>query len=372
MESMFYSDSMSADFPVITRYEVVGAEDVLRTNAELWASFKEGGLGVKEFSTALKENMEGTYAMRRAYSGMRMAIRTEWAPILETAAVLRGIGQIGRDVVQMWQAYTLGQMRVEQAQRNVVEATQDVASAQALYNQYLRAFGSESSYTKEALGKLEKAQSDLKDALRASAKAQQDNIAGYVGMALEGVGLISTLITMGVHLELLNAQLAASGGLLATIKGATAAGTVGGTLATALGIGAGAAVAGVAVEEYKHAKYAEVPTGLTPQGAVMYEFGTDVFKEQTRIGQKAKSVWDTLFGWIPHGQFGIPYTREGVIYAHEGERLLSQPEAVRYRDRGGLISAKVTMYNTITKMVDADAVAERAFRKLLEKLGNAW
>ena len=167
-----------SEFPVITRYEVQGCEDVIRANAELWSSFKQGGISVKAFSSSIKENMEGTFAMRRAYSGMRTAIRTEMAPMIESARTLTDIGRIGKDVLQMWQAYNIAMMRIQSAiqgvadaQKNLAKSQEDIAASQkdvaerlGIYNQYLHDFGADSAFTKDAYDKLTAAQNKLGDA----------------------------------------------------------------------------------------------------------------------------------------------------------------------------------------------------------------
>jgi hypothetical protein len=451
-----------SEFPVITRYEVVGAEDVIRTNAELWNSFKQGGLGVKEFSTALRENMEGTYAMRRAYSGMRMAIRVSWAPLLETARALGDVGRIGRDVVQMWQAYTIGQLRIERAMRDVVDAQQEVAKWQALYNQYLRDFGSDSAYTKEATDNLIDAYRQLKTAQEQAAKAQQDMVFGWVGMGLEIASVISSLIQLGVHLKTLQAIMATTTG---TEVGILGTGVTLGSLGTAAlaaappiaAVGAGYWLAqqirpvGKGEKEYASFVEAAADLGLTfaelkdqmqataetnshfkgsidelvkyteqikteyGQYAVEYRIGEqygmitltpeewqqlkELIKGQGQYGidyvqetgyyrlHKGERVLDPeqtrqqqiierelyVSQNIPHGQLGIDYMPQNMlIYAHKGERLLN-PEQTRHENvvKGNRpIVASVTQYNTITKTADADVAADRAFRKILEKLAN--
>lgn len=358
-----------SEFPVITRYEVVGAQDVIRTNAELWNSFRQGEMNVKEFSTSLKENMEGTYAMRRAYSGMRMAIRVSWAPLLETAQALNDVGRIGRDVVQMWQAYTMGQLRIERAMRDVADAQQEVAKWQSLYNQYLRDFGADSAITKDASENLIDAYKRLKETQEAATKAQSDMVFGFVGMGLEATGIIGTLVSLAYHVKVLKATLAAAG--IESAGFATSLGGIGAAATTALPpvlLLMGAIAANKLIEEQKEAWKSQFPKEVQ-KGMILPKGMIEGQKEaQDTIFNALKN----LIGGIPHGQLGIDYIPENMlIYAHKGEKLLNPEQTRRERIVTGNrpIQANVTQYNTITREADADAAADRAYQKLLKKLG---
>jgi hypothetical protein len=367
-----------SEFPVVTRYEVVGAQDVIRTNAELWQSFKQGNIDVKDFSTALRENMEGTYAMRRAYSGMRMAIRVEMAPLIESARVLQDIGSIGRDVVQMWQAYTIGQLRIERAARDVVDAQQEVAKWQQLYNQYLRDFGLDSATTKDASENLISAYKKLKEANDAAAKAQRDMWMGYAGMALEIGGVVGQIANLAVHIAVLKATIAATtgaeaAGLFGT--GLTAAGLGAAALAAAppiAAVGAGywlaqqiqpvgkgeqeyasfaeaAADLGITFEQLKTEMLETVETNKSFGGSMdelikyMQEYNALAgggMAVQYSVGGKYGMItlspeeWKQLQDLIKgQGQYGIPYVQEtGYYKLHKGEQVLN-PEQTRTEQR---------------------------------------
>jgi len=372
-----------SEFPIVTRYEVVGAEDVIRTNAQLWQSYKQGGMDVKQFSTAVKENMEGTYAMRRAYSGMRMALRTEMAPLLESAKVLNDLGRIGRDVVQMWQAYTLGQIRIERAARDVVDATQDVAKWQQLYNEYLRDFGADSGFTKDASDNLTEAYKHLKDAQDAAAKAQNDMNIGYVGMVLESASVVSSVISLITHVKMLQATLAATSGeagLGALIKGLTGASLAATESVTAfaaagesmsmLGFGAAGTAAGLL------APLAVVLPPLLLDFAGRQEKALEENPTLREMQKQIRAGGAMAMGGNPYykgeGQHGIDYIYDAGYYRlHKGERVLNA-EQTRRNVLGTTrpIQATVTQYNTITQDADAEAAADRAFRKLLKRFAD--
>lgn len=372
-----------SEFPVITRYEVVGAEDVIRTNAQLWQSYKQGGMSVQDFTAATKENMEGTYAMRRAYSGMRMALRTEMAPLLESAKVLNDLGRIGRDVVQMWQAYTLGQLRIERAARDAVDAQSEVAEWQKLYNQYLRDFGADSAFTKDASDNLTEAYKHLKDAQDAAAKAQQDMTVGYVGMVLESASVVSSVISLITHVKMLQATLASTSGeagLGALIKGLTGASLAATESVTAfaaagesmsmLGFGAAGTAAGLL------APLAVVLPPLLLDFAGRQEKALEENPTLREMQKQIRAGGAMAMGGNPYykgeGQHGIDYIYDAGYYRlHKGERVLNA-EQTRRNVLGATrpIQATVTQYNTITQQADAEAAADRAFRKFLKKCAD--
>ena len=368
-----------SEFPVITRYEVVGAEDVMRTNAELWNSFKQGGVQVNDFNVALRENMEGTYAMRRAYSGIRMAVRVEWAAVLETSRAMMAVGRIGRDVLQMWQAYTLGQYRVEQAAKGVATAEEDVAKWQFLYNQYLRDFGSESAYTKNAYENLAAAQKQLQSAQETSMKALSDMWVGYLGMGLTSFGIVASSIDLMYHVKVLKAITGAN----EELGGFAAAWGAGIAIPVTLAI-----VGSIAIEEYLK-ELTKEPATTAPAGIQAVWSAIPVTQRQgMKLQENLQNIWDWLTGGgsqaspatelppilqqVPHGQLGIDYIPQNMlIYAHKGERLLN-PERTR-QDRLSLtrpIIAKVTQHNIITKTADAERAADAAYQKILKKLGD--
>lgn len=404
-----------SEFPVITRYEVVGAEDVIRTNAQLWQSYRDGGLNVKEFSTALKDNMEGTYAMRRAYSGMRMALRVEMAPLLESAKILNDVGRIGRDVVQMWQAYTLGQLRIERATRDVVDAQKDVAKWQQLYNQYLRDFGVDSSYSKDASENLTNAYKHLKEAQDAAAKAQSDMTLGFVGMALESASVISNVISLATHIKMLQATITAT-------TGASAAGGFLGTGLTLGTLGSAALAAAPPIAAVGAGYWLAQQIQPVGQGEAVYEGAKGMQElgltaEQLKIemeetvtmnkafsgslqelikymekynltaegkigveytfGGKAGMVYLTPEEWTQlktlvkgEGQHGIDYIYEtGYYRLHKGERVLN-PEQTRLSvaETARPIRADVNQTNHIYNMVDAERAAQLAYQEFMKKL----
>jgi hypothetical protein len=233
---------MSTPFQLITEYRVFGAEDVIRTQKEIIESFRAGELTVKEANAAFKQNMEVTRELNRAQSGLRMATRVQNYEFTQSLQIMRGVGNIGQSLMSMWQAYEIGQIRVDAATRNVTKATLDVAQAQKLYDQYLQDFGSESVLTKDALDKLNEARGREKDSLDGLAKSQASVNAGYFTMGLNLFGVIGQVGMLYLKIEqmgglsaALSPLTSALGGIVTSLGGAAVVGGaavgVGGVLA---------------------------------------------------------------------------------------------------------------------------------------------
>ena len=210
---------------VITRFKNEGVDDVISQNSRIINQLKElsnqgvqSGTGVKALSTALKDNMAATYGMSRGISGIRMSFRVAYADVLEFSRVMSGIGSIGNQMLGMWQAYTIGIYRVDNATRHLAEVTGDAAHWQFLYNQYLRDFGADSPFTQEALANWNKLLDQSKQATDELVRANNSMNLGYISMGLSIPTMIASLIDIGVHVSTLTALIAAKGGLIPAIK----------------------------------------------------------------------------------------------------------------------------------------------------------
>jgi len=280
--------------------------------------------------------------------------------------------------VQMWQAYTLGQMRIERAARDAVDAQSEVAEWQNLYNEYLRDFGADSAFTKDAAENLAEAYKKLKDAQDAAAKAQNDMNIGYVGMVLESASVVSSVISLITHVQLLKATLAATGG--ETIFGTLAKELAGVSTALASGFGAGEmSIFGTGAVGTAAGLLAPLAVVLPP---LLLDFAgkqAEALEKNPTLAEMQKQIragGAMAMGGNPYykgeGQHGIDYIYDtGYYRLHKGERVLN-PEQTRRNVLGATrpIQATVTQYNTITQEADADAAADRAFRKLLKRFAD--
>jgi uncharacterized protein YoxC len=358
---------MSSPFQLITEYRVFGAEDVIAAQRQLMESFQGGELTVKEFNAAIKQNTDETRSLNRAQNEIRMTTRVQNYEMMQSLHVMQSIGHVGQSLMNIWQAYEVGQIRVERAIRDVTDAEKDVAEYQALYNQYLRDFGADSAYTLNALSKLEAANSRLKTAQEGATKAQNDLYAGYLTMALSAVGIAANIGLIAVKIqEIGGAAVLAKGGLdmLANIAPIIIPITV-----------------AIATEKVLETLHPELftkapPEKLTPEEKAMWTLATPEMR-QTILGAHGLGEWWTpIADWwrsITGGQFGIPFVPETRPYLlHEGERVLTRAQADLTRERviSKTLRASVVQYNYITKEVDAESITNDVYRKILRKLAS--
>jgi hypothetical protein len=187
--------------PLTTEIRVEGAEESKKSIMEFFEAYRSGKEDVRELNKAMREQYSSLYGMRRALSLVRTEWRMQHAVWVSGARVMRDVGRIGRTLTSMWQAYTLGMMRVEQAQRDVRSATMDVSEAQQDYNRYLEIFGEDSVYAKDALSKLNVAIEAEKAAIEAARKAQEDFNLGLLGLGLSFGSVGADIITAIGHID---------------------------------------------------------------------------------------------------------------------------------------------------------------------------
>jgi hypothetical protein len=202
-----------------TRIEVVGAEEAKASLIEYFQAYKAGTQDINALNTGLKEQAGSIYGARRSLMLMRTDWKMQHAAWVESASVMRGVGQIGREITSMWQAYSVAQIRVTQAEQGVSSAHANVAILQDELNSLTAQGKASSEEYYDTLIKLTEAQGALKLASDGVSKAQTENIVGYVGMGLQVSGLFANIVFMLPHLRLLtqliNAQTIATG--LATV-----------------------------------------------------------------------------------------------------------------------------------------------------------
>jgi len=389
-----------AEESMTTRIEVVGAEEAKRTLADFFQAYKTGKEDVKTLNTAMREQAGTIYGARRALMLMRTEWRMQHAAWIEGARVMRDIGRIGRNITQMWQAYTIGMIRVESAQRDLRQATMDVTTAQERYNKYLEIFGEDSIYTITALNDVKDAEEAVEDATRRANDAARDFSIGLGGLALQGLDFIATLPMLAMHLKMVASTL---GITKTSITGVTTAITALGATATAVLLGLPALAAGVAIafdqlirattppevlEAYTQAK-AEAG-GIDVRGGVLArraaQIEPEIVERMVEASGAARGYTRVLAGYTEEqmearrrtyggrgGQFGIPRVPEtGWYYLHREEEVKASVWTGR-RGRGerGVTVRQVSIYNyfgDVTGALDLERAGEISYRKLMRKL----
>ena len=203
---------------LITRLRIEGAAEYMTTFAAMRKTLLDLGYAHKPTIDAMNEATGYMYAMRRAQTAVRTSWRVYHAELVEGARVMRDIGAIGRSVVQMWQAYTIAQTRVADSARDLRVAQDDVVIIQDALSRAMRS-GDLELVTDLSL-RLSRAQNQVTISGEMLKKAQQDNIIGYVGMALQLGDIIGRIPIMALHLSTLMAYHTAGAAAVATETGA--------------------------------------------------------------------------------------------------------------------------------------------------------
>jgi hypothetical protein len=139
---------------------------------------------------------------QRTQRFLTQAYRAQHQQFMDTVSVMRTVGSIGRSVLGMWQAYTIGQIHTS-------ESLRDVEEAQIAVNTALELYGENSVVYQDAVSRLD----DLKDA---ADKARGNETAGLIGMGLTAVGVAAQVATLAAKLKLIN-ELATAGGIVIPI-----------------------------------------------------------------------------------------------------------------------------------------------------------
>lgn len=402
---------MSTPFPVTTEWRVAGVQETLSAIGEISKAYREGALSYREVNRELKTVTEGYRVQARALSQLRMVYRTQHAELLAGVHILRTVGSIGRELVGMWQAWSLAQWRVEERARDLREAQESLIESQRLYNQYVHDFGRESIYALGAYERMTRAEKDVEYQMRLLGKAQKDSIATQIMMGIEATGIVGTLANLAMQIQLLQG-IRGLGGLGKDVGGLSGAF---GSLSAVLAGLSGLVLAGGALYQIRRFVADNLPTafdrwreviGLTREDleglygpvvasafdgivyaseAVMGSLDWvpllhENFKELKRLQRIMEEISGFRFGGWPLGgarmlpfmggrQLGGPIYESGMYYLHRGEAVTPAREPIR---GAGIRNVYITQYNTIAKEVDADLAGERMFRRFMEKLGQLW
>jgi hypothetical protein len=253
----------------------------------------------------------------------------------------------------------------------------DAASAQSIYNQYLKDFGPDSAYTLDALERLNDARAREKDLLDQVKKAQQDNVLGYVGIGLSAMGVVAQLSYLYMHIVTTAASMGmTTSGLIAAkfawIANAAAIGTTSSALLVFLPLLAAAVAFGIMM----WAGYTQKLKEATEAQEYLNKISVTPEAPYGRVVGVYQGLRE---GWAPMGagQFGIRYVeRTGYYHLEKGERVSMESEARAGVGvgRGNLSISRLQFNQTfagpISSDVDLERSGELAYRAFTRKLGN--
>lgn len=365
---------------VTTRFASQGVDELMRDNTQIIGRIQElrqaGGDykdELDDLSLTMKRNNADVFALRRGYMGLRTDVRVANMPLIQTTQLLSSIGSMGLKAMSVWQSYTVGMIRVEQAQRGHSEAVKDLAHWQDVANRYLREFGADSSYYMEAKSMVDKLTQSEKEAAEAIERAKGEQVGFFATFALSVPSFIADIGRIIIQWQTTRKVIAAANYEQKLMSLGGVATGAGGTTAAAAGVGIiGGVVAGVA--------------GTVVGAYDISEKTARAYREQTGqeigIGGQAVAALSNLSGTgllqALGGLFGVD-----TINAFNADKLsglsvdqLNQilkrsdvPDYVKnvVRQQQQAMSVSVTQYNNITNVADGKKAADEAYKQLLDK-----
>lgn len=384
-----------------TKIGIQGSDEVLSVFGEFYRELRTVGSSVEDVNNQMREHSRTVYAQRRALMLLRTEYRMAHAAQIAAQRVMRDIGRIGREIVSMWQAYNIAQMRIENTSRDLARAQMDLAESQEWYNQMVRDFGERSIYAIDALDNLKDAQERVDDASRAAAKAQQDFWFGVIGIILSAIGTAALIPNIFRHFNELKNILGATG-LAGVFSGLGV--SIGGVVSL-IGTKLAAAFTALKVAMLGHPLILlAVIIGTIIIGILHFTGMLDPLYEA--LGHIAEKFWEasanaSAFGQqmedleaggvtIPNylmgpemelggyqfGGMGV-VRRTGLYRMHAGEPYAIGAKAIG--QMGGIGTGKlvsVTIHNTFTGPVSGEFDLERAadvsYKKFIDKLGDQY
>lgn len=176
----------------------VSIEAVNRTREE----FQEVENGLERLRKARLRASRVVLEEQRTQRFLTQAYRAQHQQFMDTISVMRSVGYIGRSILTMWQAYTIGQI-------HVAESLSRVEEAQIAVNTALDLYGETSVVYQDAVSDLEKLE-------RAAEKAKGNETAGLIGLGLTAVGVAAQIGTLAAKLGLID-ELMLAGGIVIPI-----------------------------------------------------------------------------------------------------------------------------------------------------------
>jgi len=163
--------------------------------ASIYRALREGTTDVKGANAALKEYGRSIRAQNRAISLLRAEYRAQNAGMLEGMRTMTRVASIGRTITSTYQTYTLMQTRVADKTRDVRDTESNLADIQARRMQVVADLGANNAISLRLMNEEERLTKRLTEEKRDLKRAQDQNIIGYGGMALQLVGLIPKTVS---------------------------------------------------------------------------------------------------------------------------------------------------------------------------------
>lgn len=176
-----------------------GARSDLRA---LWQEFKDGKMTVEEFNQEMRNLSGSIYAQRRVIMLMRTEYRNTRAALYEAMRGFRAVARIGRTITSTYMTFTLMQMRVADKTRDVRDTQEDLAKIQERRIRVVKDLGANNAIALRLINEEDRLTKRLTDDRRDLKRAQDQNIIGYVGIGLQTLQIIPTMVALKRHIDL--------------------------------------------------------------------------------------------------------------------------------------------------------------------------
>lgn len=170
--------------------------------AALWQEFKAGKMSVEEFNQEMRNTSGAIYAQRRAIMLMRTEYRNSRAALYEAMRGFRAVATIGRTITNTYMTYTLMQMRVADKARDVKDTQEDLVKIQERRIRVVKDLGANNAIAMRLMNEEGRLTERLAEDRRGLKQAQDQNIIGYIGIGLQALAVVPSVVALARHIDL--------------------------------------------------------------------------------------------------------------------------------------------------------------------------
>ncbi len=179
--------------------EVRGASSASDEIRKIYDALRAGSVTVDQANEQMRQFNGSILAQRRAI----MMIRTEWrnqnAALFEGMRLMRSTAQLGRTLTSVYSVYTLMQTRMQDKTRDVRDVGEELNRVQDQRLVLQRDLGTTNIYALSLMQQEERLTKRLAEEKRELKRAQDQNIIGYIGIGLQMMNVITTVVQMLTH-----------------------------------------------------------------------------------------------------------------------------------------------------------------------------
>jgi len=133
---------------------------------------------------------------------MRTEYRNQRAALYEAMRGFSAVAQIGRTVTSVYQTHTLIQTRMADKARDVRDTQEDLISVQERRIRVVSDLGANNAIALRLIGEEERLTARLTEERMGLKQAQDQNIIGYIGIGLQTLQVIPTMVRLNRYIDL--------------------------------------------------------------------------------------------------------------------------------------------------------------------------